>query len=84
MEEFWKILNNPAAGELLKIGVQVVMSVFELIKQGVSASKEKHDAIIARLQKTNEELNDAIAKGREVSESAAKEAQDAIDKARGA
>lgn len=57
-------------------------TVLQLVEESKTASKEQHDAIVARLVKTNADLQDALTAARAARASEAAATQEAIDKAR--
>jgi len=62
----------------------LIGTVLELVQESETASKEQHDAIVARLNKTASELQDALGAARAARETESKTTQDAINKVKGA
>lgn len=60
----------------------LISAVLDLVKEAETASKERHDEIVARLNKTTSELQDALAAARAARVTEAQATQDAIDKAK--
>ena len=61
----------------------VIGAILDLVKESETASKEQHDAIVARLNKTASELQDAVAAARAVRVTEAQATQEAINKVKG-
>lgn len=61
----------------------VVQGALDLAREAKTATKEQHDAIMARLAKTDADLQDSLAAARAARSSESAETQAAIDKARG-
>jgi len=61
----------------------LIGTVLELVQESKTASKEQHDAIVARLNKTASELQDAVAAARAARVTEAQATQEAIDKVKG-
>lgn len=65
------------------LGLGVLSGAMDLIKEAKTASKEQHDAIVARLEKTNAELQDALTAARAARASESQATADAIAAVKG-